>query len=345
MTNPVLVEVSRGPLVESRHRGAIVVVDAEGSRRVAIGDVERAIFPRSAVKLLQALPLVESGAADAYGFGPAELALACASHSGEPRHVAIVTSMLEKCGRSPADLECGAQIPQNPAAARALIRSGAEPGPLHNNCSGKHAGFICLACHLGVDPNGYVDAGHPVQQMVRDILEATMGLSLGVDVCATDGCSIPTYAVPLQRLALAFARFLTRHGAPRKRHEAATRLVEACISEPGLVAGAGRFCTETMATFCGRILVKTGAEGVYAGLIPELGLGIAVKCDDGSSRASEAMMAAAIDALLPMSAAERQIFSGRLVRPVESRIGKKVGEIRPVAGLVESIRESRSLPE
>jgi L-asparaginase II len=345
MTNPVLVEITRGPLVESRHRGAIVVVDADGNRRVAIGDVERPVFPRSAVKPFQAVPLVESGAANAYGFGPAELALACASHSGEPRHIAIVTSMLEKCGRSAADLECGPQMPQSSAAARALMRAAGQPSPLHNNCSGKHAGFICLACHLGVDPKGYVDAAHPVQQMVKDVLEATMGLSLGVDVCGTDGCSIPTYAIPLERLALAFARFATRHGAPEKRHEAATRLVKACISEPGLVAGTGRFCTETMAAFSGRILVKTGAEGVYAGLIPELGLGIAVKCDDGASRASEAIMAAAIDALLPMSAAEHQLFSRRLVRPVESRIGKKVGEIRPVAGLVESIREDRKLTE
>jgi L-asparaginase II len=345
MTNPVLIEVTRGPLVESRHRGAVVVVDAEGNRRAAIGDVERPVFPRSAVKLLQALPLVESGAADAYGFGPSELALACASHSGEPRHVAIVTSMLEKWGRSPADLECGAQIPQNPAAARALSRSGAEPGPLHNNCSGKHAGFICLACHLGVDPKGYVAAGHPVQEMVKDVLDATMGLSLGVDTCGVDGCSIPTYAVPLHSLALSFARLVTGRSLSPQRSAAARRLVEACMADPGLVAGSGRFCTETMAAFSSRILVKTGAEGVYGGAIPELGLGIAVKCDDGAPRASEGMMAAVIDALLPMNDAEHRLFSGRLVRPIESRIGQKVGEIRPVAGLLESIGEGRNLPE
>lgn len=338
MSNPVVVEVTRGPLVESRHRGAIAVVDAHGNRRAAIGDVEAAVFPRSSVKLIQALPLVESGAADAFGYGMEELALACASHGGERRHVAIVRRMLEKCGRSPADLECGVQVPSNRAAADALIRVDQAPSPLYNNCSGKHAGFICLARHLGVDPKGYVASDHPVQRAVTAALAATTGTPLGTDVCAVDGCSIPAYAVPLDRLALAFAGLVSGEGQPPQRAAAARRLFDACMGDPSLVAGTGRFCTELMADFSGRVFVKSGAEGVYCGAIPEIGLGIAVKCDDGATRAAETMMAAVLAALLPMTAAERALFGERLVRPVESRVGVKVGEIRPVAGLVDAIR-------
>ncbi|MCR4283669.1 MAG: asparaginase, partial [Bauldia sp.] len=232
MTNPVLVEVTRGPLVESRHRGAIVVVDAGGQRRAAIGDVEQAIFPRSAVKALQALPLVESGAADRYGFGAAELALACSSHNGEPRHVETATRMLAAAGRGGADLECGPQIPSDRAAADALVRAGKRPSPLHNNCSGKHAGFICFACHSGFEVKGYVDPDHPVQREIAATLEAMTGSRLGPDVRGVDGCSIPTWAIPLDRLALAFTRLVTGKGLSPLRAAAARRLVDACAAEP-----------------------------------------------------------------------------------------------------------------
>jgi len=343
MTNPVLVEVTRGPVVESRHRGAIVVVDAKGKRRAAIGDVGEPVFPRSAVKLLQALPLVESGAADACGYGPAELALACASHNAEPRHVATATAMLSQCGRSADDLECGVHMPLDASAARALVRAGTAPTPIHNNCSGKHAGFICLACHLGVDPKGYVEPGHEVQREVTAALAATTGASLGAENCAVDGCSIPTFAIPLDGLALAFARVVTGEGLSPQRAAAARRLAEACMAEPWFVAGTGRFCTDVMGRFAGRLLLKTGAEGVYCAAIPELGFGIALKCEDGTTRAAEVIMAAAIASLLPMTEPERVLFADRLTPAVESRKGRKVGEIRPVDGLVESIREGRSL--
>ena len=343
MTNPVLVEVTRGPVVESRHRGAIVVVDAKGKRRAAIGDAGQPVFPRSAVKLLQALPLVESGTADACGYGPVELALACASHNGEPRHVAVATAMLSKCGRSADDLECGAHMPLDATAARALIRAGAPATAIHNNCSGKHAGFIGLACHLGIDPKGYVEPGHEIQREVTAALAATTGATLGAENRAVDGCSIPTYAIPLDGLALAFARIVTGEGLPPQRAAAALRLADACMAEPWFVAGTGRFCTDVMSAFTGRLLLKTGAEGVYCAAIPELGLGIALKCEDGTTRAAEVMMAAMIASLLPMTEPERALFADRLTPAIESRKGRRVGEIRPVDGLVESIREGRDL--
>ncbi len=338
MSDPVLIEVTRGTIVESRHRGAIAVVDAAGRRRAAIGDVEQAVFPRSAVKALQALPLVESGAAGRYGFGDAELALACASHSGEPHHVATAMRMLAAAGRGEADLECGVSWPANRDAANALVRAGERPSALHDNCSGKHAGFICLACHMGVDPEGYVRADHPVQREVTATLTALTDTELGDDNRAVDGCSIPTYAIPLDKLALAFARFATGEGLSSARASAAARLRAACTAEPAMVAGTGRFCTRALSLFGGRLFVKGGAEGVYCAAFPELGLGVALKCDDGASRASETLMAAVITAFVTMNAAERVQFADYTMPPVMSRAGVRIGEVRPVAGLVGSLR-------
>ena len=343
MSNPVLVHVTRGAIVESRHRGAIVVVDAAGRRRAAIGDVEAAVFPRSAVKAIQALPLVESGAADRFGLGPAMLALACASHGGEPRHVATAEAMLAACGRTVSDLECGSHMPTSSVAERAVIRAGHPASPLHNNCSGKHAGFVCLACHLGVDPAGYVEPDHPVQQAVTAALADLTGVRLDAANRAVDGCSIPTYAIPLDRLALAFARFITGEGLAPSRAAAARRLADACMAEPWMVAGTGRFCSEAMEIFSGRVFVKTGAEGVFCAAFPELGLGIALKCDDGGTRASETMMAAVIEAFLPLSEDERKRFATRLAPPVRTRKGVRVGEVRPVEGLAAALRDGRML--
>ena len=341
MTNPVLVEVTRGSNVESAHRGAIVVVDAKGKRRAAIGDVEARVYPRSAVKSIQALPLVESGAADRYGFGIAELALACSSHNAEPRHVATALKMLAAAGRGEGDLECGGHAPMDKAAADALVCAGRQPGRIHDNCSGKHAGFVCLACALGADPKGYVRPEHAVQREITAALAAVTGADLGVP--AVDGCSIPVYAIPLENLALAFARLVTGEGLAPMRAAAARRLVEACTAEPFMIAGTSRFDTEALELFGRRLFIKSGAEGVYCAAFPDLGLGIALKCDEGAGRAAEALMAAAIEAFLPLSETERAAFAARLAPPVTSRRGVKVGEVRPVAGLVAALRDGRAI--
>jgi L-asparaginase II len=313
MSNPVVVEVLRGTLVESRHRGAVAVSDADGATVLAIGDVATPIFPRSAVKTLQAIPLVESGAAAAYGFGDEELALACASHSGEPGHVAVVERMVAKAGLDAAALCCGVHWPMSQAAAFALAKTSA-PSALHNNCSGKHAGFLCDACAMCVDHVGYWRPEHPVQCEVRGVLEDFTGVALSDDCRAVDGCSVPTWAIPLQNLAHAFAKFGTGHGLSPERARAAARLRAACAQKPWHVAGTGRFCTEIMELFGARVFVKTGAEGVYCGALPELGFGIALKCDDGTGRAAQAIMAALIARLLPLEEAERAALM-RFTRP------------------------------
>ncbi|HET7411733.1 MAG TPA: asparaginase [Pararhizobium sp.] len=332
MSNPVLVEVTRGHHVESRHRGIVSVVDGDGAQVLSLGEVETPVFPRSAVKAMQALPLVESGAADAYGFSNRELALACSSHSGEPAHVELAAAMLAKAGLDHTALECGSHWSGQQRVLIEQARSGITPTALHNNCSGKHTGFVCTACHLGIDHHGYVGYDHPIQAEIRGVLESLTGASLGTDLCGTDGCSIPTYAIPLDHLAHGFAKMATGTGLGRERATAARRLFAACMAEPFYVAGTGRFCTRLMELAPGRLFAKTGAEGVYCAALPEQGLGIAVKCEDGATRAAEVMVAAVLAKLV-----EDKELGGRLAalarRPLTNWNGLTVGEIHPTGAL------------
>jgi L-asparaginase II len=330
MGNPVLVEALRGRLVESRHCGAVAVADADGRYVLAVGETERPVYPRSAIKALQALPLIESGAADRFTLADEELALACASHSGEPGHIATATKMLQRAGLDASALKCGAHWPINQAAAQALARTGGVASALHNNCSGKHAGFLCTACALDADRGTYVEPTHPVQREVKAVLESLGSATIGEDVCAVDGCSVPTWALPLDALAKAFARFGSGAGMAAGRAKAAARLRAACAAHPWHVAGTGRFCTEIMQRFGARLFVKTGAEGVFCASLPEQGLGIAVKCDDGASRAAEVVVAATLARLLPDDRGTLEPF----VRPMlHNWNGIVVGGLRPTEAL------------
>jgi len=334
MTNPVLVEVERGPRVESCHRGAVAVVDAQGRSQLLLGDGARPIFPRSAIKALQALPLIETGAADRYGLGDEELALAASSHGGEPAHLAGVARMLDQCGLDVSALACGTHWPLSQASAHALARTGRQPSALHNNCSGKHAGFICVACATGVAHAGYVSPAHPVQREVRAVIEGLAGVTLSE--VAVDGCSVPTWAIPLTNLAQAFARFATGYGLPPARARAAARLRAACAAKPFFAAGTGRFCTVVMAALGDRLYVKGGAEGVLCAALPQQGLGIAVKCEDGAARGAEVIMAALIARFLPLDAADRPLFDDLMRPALRNWNGVKVGALRPVALLTSA---------
>lgn len=328
MNNPITVEVTRGQLVESRHRGMAVVVDGDGRIVFSAGDVDAAVFPRSACKAMQALPLIETGAADAYGFGNRELALACSSHSGEPEHVATASAMLKAAGRDLSALECGAHWSFDQATIINQARSLDKPTALHNNCSGKHSGFICACCHSGEDPTGYSGYDHPLQQQIRGIMESLTGAALGPDNCGTDGCSIPTYAVPLTGLAFGFAKMATGRGLEPIRARAARRLIEACMAEPFYVAGTRRFCTKLMQVAPGRIFAKTGAEGVFCAVLPEKGLSFAVKCEDGTTRAAETMIAALLARHFDKDSAEQQALSAMASHTVKNWNGIEVGTVR-----------------
>jgi L-asparaginase II len=338
--NPVLAEVTRGGIVESFHRGAVAVMDAQGSSALTLGDVQRPIFPRSAVKALQALPLVATGAADRLALTDAELALACASHGGEPLHVATAASMLAKAGLDESALECGTHWPGLEAASRALAAQGRVPGPLHNNCSGKHAGFLCIGCLMaaaeGRDARefvrGYAQPEHPVMREATAAIEAATGIDLSDAPRGTDGCSIPTYGIALARLALGFARFGTGDGLGPANARAAARLREAVAAVPFNVAGTGRFDTVVMQRLGRRVFCKVGAEGVYCAAIPDAGLGIAVKMDDGNTaRAVEVVMASLIRRFVTLDAAEDAFVRGLSDVSLVNWNGVRVGSLRAAA--------------
>jgi L-asparaginase II len=335
MTDPVLVEVTRGGLLESCHRAAVAVVDADDASVLTMGDVARPVFPRSAVKALQALPLVELGGADQYGLGEPELALAAGSHAGERDHIVVVERMLAGCGLDARALACGAHWPLDPASAQALVRAGLGPSAIHNNCSGKHAGFLCLARGLRLDHLGYVNPNHPVQREVRAALESLTASSLDEPVTAIDGCSVPTWAIPLRNLAYGFARFGTGRGLEPKRAHAAVRIRTACAANPFFVAGTGRFPTKMMEHFRERVFVKPGAEGVLCAALPQQGLGIALKCDDGAARGAEVIMAALISRLLPFNVADRAVLDRFIWPVVRNWNDLEVGVLRPSPLLFE----------
>jgi L-asparaginase II len=330
IANPILVEVTRGGQVESWHRGSMVVIDDRGRIVLTAGDVERPVFPRSALKPLQALPLVASGAADRFGLSDAEIALACGSHAGEAAHVATAESMLAKAGVSPALLKCGAHWPLGADAARDVAARGEQPSALHNNCSGKHAGLLCIARQLGVDPAGYTSADHPVMRAVFAAVTAMTGAEVSADTCGVDGCSIPAPAMPLTFLARGFARLATANGLPADLARATVRIRSAMVHAPDMIAGSGCFDTLVTAAGAGALVVKSGAEGVAAAVLPTHGLGIAIKIDDGAGRAAEVALAALLGRLLDGPATRLgQLLATRASHPLRNWQGSVVGEIRP----------------
>ena len=333
-TNPVLIEVMRGAAVESCHRGAFVVADASGKIVLGAGDSQMAIYPRSAVKPLQALPLIETGAADRFGLTDKELALACASHKGEPAHIEAVTAWLTRIGLGPAALEWGIQPPRTPDALRNAIRAGTSLNAAFHNCSGKHTGLLtaCMAC--GDVPSGYIDPDHPAQKRVTRALSEMTGCDLGRVPMGRDGCSIPTFCIPLRNLAQAMAKLADPSRLANARSEAAKRLLDAMAAEPFYVNGTGGFTTEVMAA-APLVRVKGGAEGVYTAALPDLGLGMALKIDDGAMRASECAAAHILRALGCFTPAQAARLAPFLNPVIKNDAGRDTGTIRPASALVD----------
>lgn len=322
-----MAELWRGGRLESVHAGHAAVVDGHGALVDAWGDPGAIIYPRSSCKMVQALPLVESGAAAAAGLSDRHLALACASHQGAALHTGLVTEWLGAIGLAEPDLRCGAHWPDDRAAANALIRAHAKPCQIHNNCSGKHAGFLTLNRHLLAGPE-YVEVDHPVQRAVRAAFEEVTGeTSPGFGI---DGCSAPNFAGTVEGLARAMARFAAA-AETDVRGRAMVRLRTAMMAHPDLVAGEGRACTELMRAMDGRAAIKTGAEGVFVAIVPEQGLGMAVKIADGATRAAELAMAAL---LVRAGVLERDhpATRRRLDAVVSNWRGIEVGVLRPAAG-------------
>jgi L-asparaginase II len=327
MTQPVaMAEVWRGNMLESLHLGHAVVAGADGSPVRVWGDAGKTIYPRSSCKMLQALPMVESGAAA--GLSTERLALACASHKGAAMHRERVTAWLADLGLGEADLRCGPQEPDDHDERDRLIRAGEAPCQIHNNCSGKHTGFLNFARHLGAGPE-YVDPAHPVQVAVRAAFEEVTGEpSPGYGI---DGCSAPNFATTVHGLARAMARMADPRGLGPARETAARQLVAAMVAHPLLVAGEGRACSELMAAMPGGVAVKTGAEAVFVAILPEQGLGVALKIEDGATRGSECAITAVL-VRLGAIAADHPAAARRLTPPILSRRGAAAGALAPAPG-------------
>lgn len=330
---PIAVEVTRGGMVESVHRVIAAVVDAHGRTVHGWGDVDRLVYGRSAIKPIQALPVLESGAADAYGLDEAEVTLCCASHSGEPMHADRVVAWLGRLGLSAEDLECGPQMPIHEPSAHALIRAGTAPTRAHNNCSGKHSGMLTTAVHLGEPTRGYISDDHPVQKRLKAVMATMSGCDLSAVPTGYDGCGIPVYGVPLSGLATAMARFADPSALAPDRRAAVRRIVAACAGNPLLIAGTDRFNSAILAETGVRCLLKSGAEGVFAGAAPEQGLGICLKVDDGNGRAAQAAIGAILVRLGLLDAAAQDRLADKLTAPIRNWAGRLVGCVRPAPDL------------
>ncbi len=320
------IEVTRGGRMESRHAVDVIVATAAGTVVLDAGDVETPVFPRSAIKAWLALPLLETGIADRLGLDAQALALACASHEGSDRHVSVARAMLAASGRTEADLACGAHWPLSRAASSRLAASEGAPCPIHNNCSGKHAGLIALAVGLGLDPSGYERPDHGAMRLATDALAVETGCVCDASNRATDGCSIPTHAIPLRGLARAFARLGTGEGVPPARQAAAARLRRAVADHPVLLSGTGRFDTVLTEAAGEALFIKGGAEGVWCAALPEAGLGIAVKARDGAGRAAQAAMVAMLGRYGPEHLAPA--LADWPGRRLDTWRGAPVGEVR-----------------
>ncbi|WP_417240264.1 asparaginase [Celeribacter halophilus] len=323
-----MVEVWRGPVLESRHAGIAVICNADGEVIESWGDPDTVILPRSSVKMIQALPLITSGAADAKGLTEDQIALSCASHQGAPIHTKRVSAWLNDLGLSENDLICGPQTPWDIPTRNAQIKAESGKCRIHNNCSGKHCGFLTLTQHLGAGPD-YVDPDHPVQKAALDAFETVTGeTSPGFGI---DGCSAPNFATTLRGLGRAMGYFAGAREEGDRMERAAFRLAKAMRSYPDLVAGEGRACTELMRAAKGKVTIKTGAEGVFTAILPEQGLGVALKITDGATRASECAIAALLVKLGALDAND-PLVKKRLNPDVPNFAGINTGEIKPAAG-------------
>jgi len=331
-----LVEVRRGEVVESVHYGAVAVVDDGGRVVLAHGDPATVIFLRSAAKPIQVLPLLASGAVERFGFTGPEIAIMIGSHGGEPFHVEAVRSILARIGIGEEALQCGAHAPFHHPSGVALREAGVTPSAIHNNCSGKHAGMLALSIMLGAPVHTYLDPDHPVQVRIRHTLAFLSGLPPGDIPIAVDGCSAPTFALPLAAAALSYARLMSPDGLPDSLGAAARRVVEAMRSHPEMVAGTGRICTALMRAGDHALIAKIGAEGLYGlGYRKDgRGLGIALKVADGDGdRARPAAVIETLRQLRILADGEVESLCSRFVGALRNHRGLLVGRVAPTLDL------------
>lgn len=331
-----LVQVTRGAITESRHRGHVVAVEPDGKVVAILGAAETVTFLRSSAKPHQAIQLIASGAADRFGFSIQEIALACGSHSGELIHTEVAASMLSKIGLGPEDLKCGTHDPFSPEVARELREKGEKPHVLQNNCSGKHAGMLALATHLEAPTDSYDQPGNPVQLAIGHTISQFSGIPIEDITIGIDGCGVPVFGVTVKAMALMYARLV----APPPQFEesvrkACNRIVTAMTRYPELIGGTtDRLDTEMMRATKGSLISKVGAEGVYtAGVMPckewPNGIGLALKIEDGDDhRARPTVVIESLNQLGVLDDESLEAVSRYAFFPVRNHTGEVVGEVR-----------------
>jgi L-asparaginase II len=335
------VATRRGTRVESVHAVAACVADEDGAIVVKIGTVETPVFLRSSAKPFIAAAAVRAGVLERFGFGDRELALMCASHNGEPAHVELVASMLERIGASVADLRCGAHAPSYEPAAQVLATRGEAPSALHNNCSGKHAGILALARVLGAPLEGYVEPDHPAQRAILALCGRVSDDVFEGDRLGVDGCGIPVYATTLRQAALSFARLATLRGVDDADATALARVTAAMAAEPWYVGGTGRFDTDLIRATDGRVVAKAGAEAVHCDALLDAGLGLALKVLDGGRRAAAPATLALLDALRVLEPNARTALAPHARVAVRNVAGAVVGEVAALDGWIPAESELR----
>jgi L-asparaginase II len=330
-----LVQIKRGAITESRHRGHVAAVEPDGKSIATLGAPENVTFLRSSAKPFQALPLLLTGAAERYGFTDREVALACGSHNGEPIHTELAASMLRKIGLGPEALRCGAHEPYGTEAARELHERGEQPSALHNNCSGKHSGMLAVALHLGAPIENYDSPENPVQKMIAEVVARFSDVAVTDMAVGIDGCGAPIFGLTVKAMALAYAKLVAPPASfDKATRDACDRIVRVMSAYPELIGGTSeRLDTEIMRAAPGRIISKVGAEGVYtAGIRPceawPNGFGLAIKIEDGDDkRARPTVVIESLRQLGVLRDESLEAVAKYAFFPVRNRRGEVVGEI------------------
>jgi L-asparaginase II len=326
----LIVEVTRGELVESFHRVAACACDARGRILLETGEITAPVYLRSSAKPFIAATVIAAGARDAFDLNEREIAIVAASHSGQLFHLNAVRSLLKKIGMPEDALQCGAHLPYNEQAARAMLERGEAPRAIHNNCSGKHAGILALCKLIGADPQTYLDPGNPAQKAILEFCARLSDDDASSWPMAADGCGIPVYATPLRNAALSFARLATLDGISESDAQALRVVREAMIARPEYVSGTGELDTTLMRAGDGDVVAKGGAEGVHGIAAIAAGIGYVSKVLDGTGRARGPSTIAALRSLGVLNEAQVEQLA-RFARPiVYNRAGRAVGEIRVV---------------
>lgn len=337
--NPVLVTHSRGGVTESFHRGVVCIVNEAGAVVASIGDTSQVCYPRSALKYFQHIPLLVSGAFDHYGFTLSELAIMCGSHNGEAYHVEAARNILRKIGMDESALRCGSQSPTHKSDYLKLIRAGKEPSAIHNNCSGKHSGFLAYCKFMGLSTEDYLSFSHPLHLEIRRITALFHEMEEADIVSGIDGCSAPIFGMPVYNQAVAYKNLISASKFGSDISNACQLLVKAIMVHPEMIAGTKRYCSDLIRVTKGRIIGKTGADGVYSIAIPELKIGICIKLDDGRMGPQYNVAQAILEALNLLSADEKIQLRGYLETDIKNWAGNLTGRTT-VSEIVRNVKLS-----